>query len=73
MAWFRRQKDVGDDRAAETAVASDFAEFLAQATEGKALIQAIGDAHAHPDEPTVIATGRDARPRRDGDKRRPKL
>jgi len=41
MGWFRRQKDRGDDHAAENGVASDLADFLVHATEGTALRQAI--------------------------------
>ena len=41
MGWFRRQKDSANDRAAETGVASDLADFLVHATEGRALRQAI--------------------------------
>ena len=41
MRWFRRTKGGGDDRAAETYVVSELAEFLAHATEGRALRQAI--------------------------------
>ena len=41
MGWFRRQKDRASDRAAETSVASDLADFLGHATEGSALRQAI--------------------------------
>ena len=41
MSWFRRQKDSASDSAAETAVASDLADFLAHATEGEALRQAV--------------------------------
>jgi hypothetical protein len=41
MGWFRRQNDSGDDRAAENGVASDLADFLLHATEGRALRQAI--------------------------------
>ena len=41
MRWFRRQKDSASDSAAETAVASDLADFLAHATEGEALRRAV--------------------------------
>ena len=41
MRWFRRQKDSASDSAAETAVASDLADFLAHATEGEALRHAV--------------------------------
>jgi hypothetical protein len=41
MSWFRRQKDSASDSAAETAVASELADFLAHATEGEALRQAV--------------------------------
>jgi hypothetical protein len=63
MAWFRRQAGSGDDRESEPHVASDLAEFLARATEGKALIQAIGDAQSRPDKPTATATGGDVPPK----------
>jgi hypothetical protein len=59
MAWFKRQAGSGDDRESEPHVASDLAKFLAQSTEWKALMQAIGDAQSHPDKPTATATGRD--------------
>jgi hypothetical protein len=62
MSWFRRQAGSGDKQASEPGVGSDLAEFLAQATEGKALMEAIGDAHSHPDEPAVTAPGRDVPP-----------
>ena len=67
MSWFRRQGESGDDRAREPGVAPDLAEFLIQATEGKALIQAIGDAHSHPDKPAVTPTPSDVPPRGAGD------
>jgi hypothetical protein len=41
MSWFGRKKGSGDDRAAETGVASGLADFLVQATKGRALRQAI--------------------------------
>lgn len=63
MVRFRRQAGSDDDRASEPHVASDLAEFLAQATEGKALMQAIGDAQSHPETPTVTAPNRDVPPR----------
>jgi hypothetical protein len=59
MSWFRRQGESGDDHASGPPVASELAEFLAQATEGDALTRAIGDANAHPDEPTVTSTPSD--------------
>ena len=43
MRWFRRLKDSATDSAAETAVASDLADFLAHATEGEALRQAVDE------------------------------
>ena len=63
MAWFRRRVGSGEDRAREPRVASDLAEFLAQATERKALTEAIVDAHSPPDKPAVTAPGRDVPPR----------
>ena len=41
MGWLRRPKDSANGRASETGVASDLAAFLAHATEGGALRQAI--------------------------------
>lgn len=41
MTWLGRRRDGGGDRAAEVSVVSDLAEFLVQATEEKALRQAI--------------------------------
>ena len=67
MSWLRRQGKSGDDLASEPGVASDLAEFLAQATEEKALMQAIGHAHSHPDKPTVTPTTSDVPPRGPGD------
>jgi len=63
MAWFRRRVGSREDRAGEPGVATDLAEFLAQATEGKALTEAIGDAHSLPDKPAVTAPGRAVPPR----------
>lgn len=59
MSWFRRQRESADDHASDPGVAADLAEFVAQATEEKALIRAIGDAHSHPDEPTGTPTPND--------------
>ena len=59
MSSFRGHGESGDDHARGPGVASDLAEFLIQAAEGKALIQAIGDAHSHPDKPTVTPTRSD--------------
>jgi hypothetical protein len=71
MAWFRRRVGSGEDGAGdgEPRVASDLAEFLAQATEGKALTEAIGEAHSVPDKPAVSAPGRDVPPRGAGHER----
>ena len=63
MAWRRRRVERGEDRAGDPRVASDLAEFLAQATEGKALMEAIVDAHSHPEEPAVTEPGHDVPPR----------
>ena len=63
MAWFRRRLRSGEERAGEPRVASDLAEFLAQATEAKALTAAIGYAHSHPEEPAVTEPGHDVPPR----------
>jgi hypothetical protein len=43
MGWFRRRQASATE-SAETHVASDFADFLITATEGRALRQAIDDA-----------------------------
>jgi len=67
MSWFRRQGASGDHHASEDGVASDLAEFLVDATEGKALIRAIGDAHSNPDKPTVSPPPGDVPPIGDGD------
>lgn len=45
MRWLARRSS-----GAQTAVAANLAEFLAQATEGGALRQAIGNAHSTGDE-----------------------
>jgi hypothetical protein len=63
MVRFRRQGASGEDRGSEPHVASDLAEFLAHATEGQALMQAIGEAQSPPDTPTVAATSSDVPPR----------
>ena len=44
MGWVRRLRKRGDAGEAQTGVASDLADFLARATEGGALRQAIVDA-----------------------------
>jgi hypothetical protein len=43
MTWLGRKTEGGDERAAETSVASELAEFLVQATEESALRQAIDE------------------------------
>jgi len=59
MGWFRRQNS-GDDRAAETGVASDLAEFLVHATEGGALRRAIDARMLALGEADVDTTANDA-------------
>jgi hypothetical protein len=59
MGWFRRRTS-GGARNADTGVAADLAEFLVDATEGRALGQAIGDAGVHGDNPTPTAEANDA-------------
>jgi hypothetical protein len=63
MAWFRRKRASGNGDASEPGVASDLAEFLAEATEGRALTQAIENAHSQPDEPTGTAADSDVPPK----------
>jgi hypothetical protein len=63
MVRFRRRVASGEDRASEPHVASELAEFLAQATEGQALMEAIGEAQSPPDTPTVAAASSDVPPR----------
>jgi hypothetical protein len=53
MGWVRRLRSRGDVSEAQTGIASDFADFLAHATEGGALTQAIVDAsQPEPSQPT---------------------
>jgi hypothetical protein len=60
MGWFRRQKDSANDRAAETGVASDLADFLVHATEGSALRQAIDARMLAPREVEADTTASEA-------------
>jgi hypothetical protein len=59
MSLFQRQEGIGGvDHQDSPGVASDLAEFLVDATEGKALLRAIEDAHSRVDE-TVTPHHRD--------------
>jgi hypothetical protein len=73
MSWFRRQASRGSDQSGEAGVATELAEFLKQATEGKALMQAVGDAHTHPDEPAMTPTDNDVPRNGADDEGRPEL
>jgi hypothetical protein len=59
MSLLRRQEGIGGvDHQGSPGVASDLAEFLVDATEEKALLRAIEEAHSRVDE-TVTRAHRD--------------
>jgi hypothetical protein len=58
MSLLRRREGIGGvDHQADRGVASDLAEFLGDATEGKALLRAIDEAHSRVDETVMRPHG----------------